>query len=93
MSRTAIPARHGPAAARPCPDALRQTTSALLLIVLDADALTAAGIPFERYGEHGEVGIGAPLPPTDPAIVRAVIPLHRDGDRWLAPDPQTVEDA
>lgn len=71
----------------------RDLTLPLLLIVLDTGGLTAAGIPVEQDGERGALGIGAPLPPADETIVRAVLPVHREGDRWIAPDQQTVEDA
>lgn len=71
----------------------RDLTLPLLLIVLDADALTAAGIPLAPDDEHGGFGIGAPIPSEDRSIVRAVLPLHRDRDRWLAPDPHIVEHA
>lgn len=57
----------------------------LLLLVLDADALEAAGVAVDR-GPGDAARIGGPLPPGDASVVRAVIPLRRDRDRWLTPD-------
>ena len=70
----------------------QELTLPLLLIVLDADALTAAGTPVDQEPNSGRVKISGPLPPGDDTIVHAVIPLDRVGGRWLAPSPETLKE-
>jgi hypothetical protein len=62
----------------------------LLVIVLDADAFEAAGIPVDRDESTGRARINGPIPSWNDTIVHAVVPLERVGDRWLAPSPQSL---
>lgn len=58
----------------------------LLVIELDLDAVTAAGISLVRDDTTGEVGIDGALPPGDPTIVVRAVPVPRAGERWVAPE-------
>lgn len=58
----------------------------LLVIELDLDAVTAAGISLVRDDTTGAVGIDGALPPGDPTIVVRTVPVPRAGERWVAPE-------
>jgi hypothetical protein len=58
----------------------------LLVVELDLDALTAAGIPVVRDEVTGSVGIDGPLPSGDPTIVVRIVPVQRVESRWVAPE-------
>jgi hypothetical protein len=73
-------------------DQYRDLTLPLLVIVLDVDALTAAGTPVDVDPVSGGVRIRGPLLPWDDTVVHAVIPLNRLEGHWLAPDAQALED-
>lgn len=69
-------------------DRYQDLTLPLLVIVLAADALAAAGTPVDRDESTGRVRINGPIPSWNDTIVHAVVPLNRVCDRWLAPSPQ-----
>lgn len=73
-------------------DRYQDLTLPLLLIVLDVDALIAAGTPVDRDTSTGRVRISGPIPSWDDTIVHAAVPLDRVGGRWLAPNPETLEE-
>jgi hypothetical protein len=69
-------------------DRYQDLTLRLLLILLDADALTAAGTPVDREPNTGRVKMSGPLPPGDDTIVHAVIPLDQVGAVGSHPAPR-----
>lgn len=58
----------------------------LLVVELDLEAITAAGIDLVRDEASGSVGIDGPLPSGDPTIVVRVVPVPRPEGRWVAPE-------
>ncbi|CAN5399905.1 hypothetical protein BH09ACT4_BH09ACT4_06170 [soil metagenome] len=67
-------------------DRYRDLQLPLVVVVVELDALRATGIPVDEDPSTGRVRIGGPLPPSDSEIIRAVVPVHRESDRWVAPD-------
>lgn len=57
----------------------------VVVVVLDADALVASGVPVEASGDRGGARVLGAIESNDPAIVIDVLPAVRDGERWLAP--------
>ena len=63
----------------------------VVVVVLDADALVASGVPVEASDDPGGVRVLGAIESNDPAIVIDVLPAVRDGDRWLAPELSGLE--
>ena len=61
-------------------------TLPLLVIVVDAEALSAAGTSVDTNLATGRVRISGPLPTEDDTIICAVGPIDRVHCRWIAPD-------
>jgi glutathione S-transferase len=60
-------------------------TLPLLLVCIDTDALAASGVEVDHEAGSTTVRIDGPLPSGDPGVIREIIPLRRDEQRWMAP--------
>lgn len=57
----------------------------LILVCIDTDALAASGVEVDHESGSTRVRIDGPLPSADPEVIREIIPLRRDQQRWMAP--------